>query len=163
MSNHRFRRLIHSGSFLLLGWAGAVSAADPVAATHACASVVEPNVRLACYDAAFPVVEEVREAAAHRVEREFGLSRAEIAARNPDPVVEGVDPDRVEATIVDVVYGTRQERIFTLDNDQVWVQTDTSTRGRAVVGDKIEIQRGMMGNYTLRTPARVGIPVRRSR
>ncbi|KLI98494.1 hypothetical protein WQ56_14995 [Luteimonas sp. FCS-9] len=143
---------------LRLSWlfAGAVGASEP-APGHACAAVVEAAARLACYDTAFPVTPAVRQAAAARPLREFGLRTTD---RNGfvDATI-----DRVEATITAIEHGSRRERVLVLDNGQAWRRSNDADRGHVAVGDRVEIRRGPLGNHILRTPARVPVPVARVR
>jgi len=39
--------------------------------------------------------------------------------------------------------------VVTLDNGQVWDQTETDTLAQVRVGDKIEIDRGLLGSFLL--------------
>jgi hypothetical protein len=133
------------------------------ATTHACARVVEPVDRLACYDAAFgapvpdPVVVE------RRAVEEFGLSDSEKRERDPMKATAAVDPKRIEAKVTKLAYGANGERIVSLDNGQVWVTTETSMRGNVKVGDAVAVRKAALGTHMLVTAARVPLRVKRVR
>ena len=94
---------------LALVVATSAQAADPGTASHACASVVEPAERLACYDAAFPPTaaeaapmltpEQEREQAVAR----FGLNRQQVEKREPERRRED-GPARIEDVVAGVSY-----------------------------------------------------------
>lgn len=56
--------------------------------------------------------------------------------------------DRIEATVVEVRKSASGRVIITLDNGQVWKQSESS-RARVSVDDKVTIRRRSFGSYTL--------------
>lgn len=149
-------------SALAMAMAPAVFAAE----SHACASVVDPTERLACYDAAFPPADNVRigtetaEELRARALQEFGLSGAQKQAREPKQVRDA-RPERIEAAIRTVFSSATGERIVTLDNGQLWMLTEVSSKGRLVAGDAIVIRTAAMGSYMLITPSRIALRAKR--
>jgi hypothetical protein len=137
----------------------------PVAATdtaHPCASVVNAGERLACYDRAFPPQAGMRDAAIEQATQEFGLER-KLELRNPGLSENEANPDRIEAKVVKVEYPSGNRRTITLDNDQVWGQTEASSVGHIKPGDAVTVRKGLLGSYQLLTPAGVVLRVRRVR
>jgi len=60
------------------------------------------------------------------------------------------------------VYKLRGEAVVTLDNGQVWEQSDTDSRGRLQPGAAVSIRRGSLGSFWLSAP-KAGFRVRRVR
>lgn len=137
--------------------------------THPCAAIEDGQERLACYDAAFPrpVGRQVREQApdtdsiqAHERSQDFGLSEAQLRAREPERGQEK-RVELIEATVVGIRYRSSGERIITLDNGQVWLQTEVTVRGPLAEGDQVSIRRAALGSFMLVTPGRVALRARR--
>lgn len=135
----------------------AVAAGQPQAVTHACSAVADREGRLECYDRSFPPTAEVRQAEAEKATREFGLV-PQTRARSADE-----SPDRIEARIVRLVYGSRGERTLTLDNGQVWKIVEATNRGHMVEGDQVSIRKAAMGSHLLMSPGGVPLRAQRSR
>lgn len=147
---------------LLLLWLAAL----PLAAqqpTHDCAGVAEPAARLACYDRAFPPPPEVNEVAAAKAQGEFGLDKPRESLRNPGQTVEQADPDRIESRVVKVDYAHNGQRSFSLENGQVWRQTESRSTGHVRAGDTVQVRKALLGSYMLMTPDGVGLRVSRAR
>jgi hypothetical protein len=132
------------------------------AATHPCALESVPAARLACYDKAFPPPPEVQEAAAERARAEFGDERSRVALRDPGQVVEQVDPQSIESVVVRVDHSLGA-RSVTLEDGQVWTQTDARSGGHVRAGDTVQVKRAILGGYHLVTPNGVILRVRRTR
>ncbi len=140
--------------------------AQPLAAqqiTHACSSVAQPAARLACYDKAFPPPPEVIEAATEKAQAGFGLNQPREPLRNPGQTVEQVDPERIESQVMKVDHGRDGQRIFTLENGQVWTQTESRSSGHVQAGDAVQVRKALMGGYHLVMPNGVVVRVRRVR
>jgi len=56
--------------------------------------------------------------------------------------------DRIEARIVEIRNSASGKAVITLDNGQVWMQTESS-RARLSVNDKVTIRRRSFGSYML--------------
>lgn len=135
------------------------AAAQP--ASHACATVADATARLACYDKAFPPPPEVIEEANEIAKASFGLDQPRDALRNPGATDAQADPERIESRIAEVDYGA--QRRFTLDNGQVWMQTDARSGGHVRPGDVVQVRKAILGGYTLVMPNGVTLRVRRTR
>ncbi len=120
---------------------------------HPCADIGPSEARLACYDKAFPPRAATPAAAKPEPMQRFGLP--------PERPPETAETSTLRAALRAVEYRPDGSRLFVLDNDQRWLETDTQRRGVIEAGDRIEIKRGSFGSFMLVTPARVGIRVRR--
>lgn len=143
--------------------------AEPATIAHPCAVIEDGQERLACYDAAFPrpvdrpVREEVPDADSTQTDKrsqDFGLSEAQLRAREPERARDK-RVELIEATVVGIRYRSSGERIITLDNGQVWLQTEVTVRGPLTEGDQVNIRRAALGSFMLVTPGRVALRVRR--
>lgn len=154
-----------SGSFATLavnGLALALLALAPPAraqeASHACANVVGPAQRLACYDRAFPPPSQVRQAQVKQAREEFGRERSvqagELLAESP--------PQEIQATLARVDYRGNQA-VFTLDDGQVWEQADSAPSGSSRPGQKVRVRKAMLGSHMLLLPSGVEVRVKRTR
>ncbi len=56
--------------------------------------------------------------------------------------------DRIEAIVVELYKSASGKAVITLDNGQVWKQSESS-RARVSVDDKVTIRRRSFGSYTL--------------
>ena len=144
-----------SGIALLLCAAMPAAAAVPPA-THACALIVAPSERLDCYDRAFPPVHDEQTEASEQV-RTFGLGPQHSVVRDKQ-ALEAARTKNIASEVV-LVGGNREgERVFTLNNGQVWRQTESRVLGLVRAGDAIHIRAGSFGTYLLITPG--GVPLR---
>lgn len=146
----------------------ALASALPVAfaQSHECARVPEASARLACYDAAFPPVrDEAALAAAAEARREqavkdFGLDAGQLRERAPES--ERVElPSRIEASVARVTERGNGQRVVTLDNGQVWLLTEATSKGPLKEGDRVTLRAGALGSYVLVTPGRATLRARR--
>lgn len=135
-------------------------AQEPPAPSHPCSEVPDPTERLACFDEAFPPTPEAVEVREEVAREQFGLSEEELRKRNPDRVTDTA-PGHIQAAVTDVSYRRSGERLITLDNGQMWLETASARHGVVSEGDAVEIRRAVGGSYRLVTPARVGLRVRR--
>ncbi|MFT4248719.1 MAG: hypothetical protein QM581_11960 [Pseudomonas sp.] len=124
---------------------------------HACANVVGPVQRLACYDRAFPPPSQVHQAQAKQARDEFGREHP-VQAR--EPLVEPLP--EIQATLARVDYRGNQA-VFTLDDGQVWVQTESVLSGSASPGQRVRVRKAMLGSHMLVLPSGVAVRVKRVR
>ncbi len=151
---------------MLPGIALLLSAAMPAAAaalpaTHACARIVAPTERLDCYDRAFPPVHDTQ-AEAREQARTFGLGPRHSAGRDQPAAEDGLGRS-MASQVVSVDRNREGERVFTLNNGQVWRQSESSVLGLVRAGDAISIRAGSFGSYLLITPGGVPLRVKRIR
>lgn len=91
---------------------------------------------------------------------EFGLSEAQLRARDPERS-RAAGPDQIEARVVGLDFRATGERVITLDNGQVWLQTEVTVRGPLKAGDTVRIRKAALSSFQLVTPGRVALRVRR--
>jgi hypothetical protein len=145
---------------ILLASAGFAGAQAP---SHPCAATEDPEARLACYDDAFPPVAsatDLEQSRREQARRDFGLSivqKRDLASEEE----RAATPERIEAAVVGVSQRANGQRVVTLDNEQIWLITETTDKGTLRAGDKVVVRRGAIGNFLLRTPGRVTLRVRR--
>lgn len=99
--------------------------------------------------------------AAASAEADFGLSK--WTKRNLDPEAAKAAPQRITARIRHVERQRDGRFVVTLDNDQVWLQTETMSRARVAVDDDITIREASLGSFLLVTASEVATRVRRVR
>jgi hypothetical protein len=105
-----------------------------------CAHQAEERQRLACFDAlakALPKIEA----------DQFGLT-AQIK-HDRDPSVPYAKQDVLSVKITAMQQAPRGEWIFTLDNQQIWIQAEPESRTRFEVGESVHIEHGAMGSLWL--------------
>jgi hypothetical protein len=132
----------------------ALAAGSAFAQSHPCASMLDPDERLACYDKAFPPVQGAKpavDAEARRAQalRDFGFSKVQRAER--DPVRYSEEFDRIESTLAKLTYNSTGNRVLTLANGQVWVITEVSDKGWLKEGQPIVIKTAALGTYMVDT------------
>jgi hypothetical protein len=119
-----------------------------VAAPRAAAAAAPPAAAAAPPVAAVPVaVDPVAD---------FGLSEQVKKQREPEQWVESVT-----ARVTNVGMTAYDRYVITLDNGQVWAQSETSTRAILAPGDTVTIKRAAMGSFKLSGPRSVYWRVRR--
>ena len=120
--------------------AGALT--DPLASgLRRCAAETDQAKRLACFDALASTLPKIEA-------DQFGLT-ADIA-RKRDPAAERQADDTVlPGKIMALHQGRRGEWIFTLDNQQVWDQSEVEPNKRFEVGEAVHIEPGAMGSWWL--------------
>lgn len=158
---------ILTGAFVVCAWFSTASAAEPV--RHRCGAVADDRDRLACYDAEFGRPEPAGAAVAagtiaapvSSAEADFGLSK--WTKRNLDPEAAKAAPQRITARVRQVGQQRDGRFVVTLDNDQVWLQSETMSRARVAVDDVVTIREASLGSFLLVTPNDVATRVRRVR
>ena len=117
-----------------------------------CSKETEQAARLACFDALVTTIPRVKA-------DEFGLT-AEVARKHAPAVAAGAataataapvatDVVALPGRIVALGLAPRGEIIFTLDNRQVWIQSQVEPGKEFSVGDAVRIEHGAMGSYWL--------------
>lgn len=138
-----------------------VVAADTGDVQH-CRSIRGEGERLACYDRALPPIQEpvaAQNTAMSPATSRFGLSVAR--QRAADPTLRRNDADRMDATIRELRRLRSGMFVVTLDNNQLWQQTEVNSRAWPDVGDHVVIRQGALGSYLLITPSEAATRVRR--
>lgn len=154
---------LHGGVLLVGLMMSAVSAAGPAGQSHPCASVVDPADRLVCYDKTFPPAAGTlsgAEALRQKALRDFGLHKTPARPDEPERMRDTA-PDAIEGTIANLSRRSTGERVITLDNGQIWLLTEVTSKGRLKNGDRVVIRKAALGSHMLLTPARVALRARR--
>ena len=110
-----------------------VAAANP----HRCTAVQDDRERLACYDLA------------------FGTPAAPKPM--PDPPRAAAPPEKYSAKVSDVEW-RNGVFVVTLDNGDVWIQSERDSRVQPEAGETVTVRRASLGSYLL--SGRQGIAAR---
>jgi hypothetical protein len=130
-------------------------------AIHPCASVRDSTERLACYDQAFgKPAEPVAPAVAVAPKAHFGFKEMDVR-RQSGQSAEPAAPTSVSAAITSLARLHDGKFVVTLDNAQVWSQSEVSSQADVKIGDAITVRRGLLGSYLLVTKAGIATRVKR--
>jgi hypothetical protein len=131
-----------------------------------CRAVTEGAARLACFDAAAARLDQAertgdvvvldREQVRTAKREAFGLKLPSFDLFDRDERQRTVEVDRVESTVASAGRGATGW-VVTLENGQVWRQTDNKSLYRVRRGDKVEIRRGTLGSFFLRVGDQPGV------
>jgi hypothetical protein len=145
-------------SVTLIVTSGMLFAADEV--QHQCAHVRNDTDRLACYDQAFGKPPASAPATSPAPNEQFGFTEKEMV-RNTGQSTASAAPDSVTAAIKSLDRRRDGKFVVTLDNTQVWAQSEINSQADVQVGDAITVRRGALGSYLLVTKAGIGTRVKR--
>jgi hypothetical protein len=112
-----------------------------VEAVRRCAAQADQTQRLACFDAVANTLPKIQA-------DKFGMT-AEIAEKRKEPEKRWVNDETLAGKIRALREAARGELIFTLDNDQVWIQAEPSPNLRFSVGEAVHIEHGAMSSLWL--------------
>ncbi len=156
--------------------APAFAQGSPLDKVYACAAKTADAERLACYDAAISGLKEAQTAGGIAVvnssqiaaaEKEaFGLEAPSLSqlARSASPTTNAPELERVQATITVAERRPNGTFRFTLDNGQVWEQTDTYDLGRILTTPvQAEIRKASLNSFMLKPTNRSAVRVKRVR
>ncbi len=155
--------------------------AQPLDGIYACAAMEDSAARLACYDAAVAGLKQAQSAGEvgvvsreqiQKAEKDaFGLQRPALAelVEKPAPVAAAApkaadvqSPDKVTLAIKQVSTGADGHYRFTMENGQVWRQTDeTSLERLNDPGLTAEIRKAALGTFMMKIGNRRAIRVKR--
>jgi hypothetical protein len=119
-------------------WAATDTLADGM---RHCASEKDQTQRLACFDtlaSKLPRIEADK----------FGMT-AEIEQKREPPEKRWVKDETLTGKIRGMREAAHGQLVFTLDNDQVWIQDQPSPNIRFSVGDAVRIEHGAMSSLWL--------------
>jgi len=126
-------------------------------AKHPCAHVRDNADRLACYDQAFG---KPADPVAAPPEEQFGFKEKEVE-RKTGKAEEPAAPTSVTATVTSLTRQRDGKFVVTLDNAQVWSQSEINSQAGVQVGDTVTVRRGVLGSYLLVTKAGIATRVKR--
>jgi hypothetical protein len=138
------RDLIRSSLFTVVVLASTplFAAIEPLAdGLRRCSIETAEAKRLACFDAlasALPKIES----------DQFGMT-ANIARKRDPAAVAKSENDSLPGKIAALQEAPRGEYIFTLDNGQIWIESEARSAVRFAVGEAVQIERGAMGSLWL--------------
>ena len=126
-------------------------------AKHPCTHVRDSADRLACYDQAFG---KPTDSVAAAPAEQFGFKEKEIKRQTEQPA-EPAAPASVTAAITSLTRQRDGKFVVTLDNAQVWSQSELNSQADVRVGDAVTVRRGALGSYLLVTKAGIATRVKR--
>lgn len=106
-----------------------------------CAKESDPAQRLACFDA---IVSALPQLEADR----FGMT-ADIERKREPAAVQQAKPQVLTGKISAVRQAPHGERIFTLDNRQVWIEAEARPNIQFAAGEEVHIEHGAMSSLWL--------------
>jgi hypothetical protein len=130
----------------------AMALPDPVAdGLRRCAHETDRNKRLQCFDA---LVGQLPGLEADQVGMTRDIARHRESAPPPSPAsaqapAAAPPAEVLSGKIVALRAGAGGVLIFTLDNQQVWMQSEPNPRVQFAVGDAVRIEHGSMGSLWL--------------
>lgn len=142
-----------------------------------CREIADPTERLACYDRQVGALQTAETSRDIRiVDREqvrqtrrglFGLSLPDVGSifgGGNDGEEDSDAVNELTATLSNVARNSSGQWIYTLDNGQVWEQTDSSAPGRSPrAGHSVVVRRASLGSFMISVEGRAGVRVRRVR
>jgi hypothetical protein len=155
-----------------------------------CAAIPGDEARLACYDSLFrvpastaqqsaatsagagavaaataavaaPAAAVAAPAQAPMPAADFGLTEAQKQAQAPATAAPPPEIDSISAVVEEVTRRRTGEVLVTLDNGNVWVQTDTSMRLIVNPGDSVTVRAAALGSFMMKVAGRPAVRVRR--
>lgn len=129
-------------------------------ALHPCAHVRNDTDRLACYDQAFGKPSASAQPPPPAPNEQFGFTEKELA-RNTGQSAATAAPDSFTAAIKSLDRRHDGKFVVTLDNAQVWAQSEINSQADVEIGDSVTVRRGVLGSYLLVTKAGIGTRVKR--
>jgi hypothetical protein len=130
-----------------------------------CRSQADDAARLQCYDrvvAQFTAATTVATNTAKATD-EFGLTSAQILARQPDEAWSHHPLKRITARVATVAQRSGARLVLHLDNGQVWEPSEDAPDLHLEPGDFVTIDRGVLGAYYLSVQSqKQGIKVQRT-
>jgi hypothetical protein len=136
-------------------------AAPPAAPTGVTAATAAAATQAAAMPAAVPQPAAAADAAAAgKARQEFGLSEVDKRALDPSKAAQE-KPESITGTVAST--GRRQggEWVVTLEDGQVWVESQANPMLVLKPGDVVTIRKAALGSYMLVSPRRVATHVRR--
>ena len=106
-----------------------------------CSEQSEPAERLSCFDALVKTLPAVKA-------DQFGLT-SDIKERRDPVAAQASKEETLAARIADLRHAAHGEWIFTLDNQQVWVEAEAHPNIEFSAGESVRIEHGAMSSLWL--------------
>ena len=120
----------------------ALAASDTLAdGMRHCTRETDAAQRLACFDSLTKTLPKAEV-------DQFGMTAAIAEQRDPG-VTQRAKEETISAKIVALQQNAEEHWIFTLDNGQVWIQSEVRPGVRFEVGDAVHLQHGAMSSLWL--------------
>jgi hypothetical protein len=107
-----------------------------------CARESDQTQRLACFDTLASTLPKIEA-------DQFGMTADVAQKRDPARTSRATQNDALTGKIVALRQGARGEYVFTLDNEQVWIQAEPTPNIHFAVGDAVRIEHGAMSSIWL--------------
>jgi hypothetical protein len=143
-------------AMLILAVSRALAGAEPVPdGLRRCSLQTDEKQRLACFDALVAALPTIKT-------QQFGMT-AEVARRQNPASAASSESEKLTAKISALHEARSGELVFTLDNDQVWMQAEPQSNLRFFVGDAVQLEYGALGSLWLTADHHRKTKVRRIR
>ncbi|MXO74905.1 hypothetical protein GRI40_06680 [Altererythrobacter aerius] len=143
---------------------------DHLAALRACQGQQDPAARLACYDAAVPVVVAATDKGELRIVDQAEIKRTRrglFGFALPDLGIFGGDDDApdmemLETTITGVRYTQSDTFLFKTKEGATWQVANAPARlAEAKAGDTVVLKKASLGSYFIRINGQIGVKGKR--
>jgi hypothetical protein len=129
-------------ALLILAISPALAGTEPVSdGLRRCALQTDEKQRLACFDALVTALPSIKT-------QQFGMT-PEIARKQAPASLSSSESEKLSAKITALHEARSGELVFTLDNDQVWMQAEPQSNLRFFVGDAVQLEYGALGSLWL--------------
>jgi len=143
-------------ALLILALSPVLAHAEPVSdGLRRCSLQTDEKQRLACFDALVTALPSIKT-------QQFGMT-AEVARKQDPTSASSSESEKLTAKITALHEARSGELVFTLDNDQVWMQAAPQSNLRFVVGDAVQLEYGALGSLWLTADHHRKTKVRRIR
>jgi len=109
-----------------------------------CSDIIDNLQRLTCYDNIFRAKDLSPAQQRSEDEQRFGAERIVVEPKK----AEKITVSEISGTVVELSKKARGEYVFTLDNGQIWQQTEAQ-RKKFRTGIAVKIRKGSFGSYLL--------------
>jgi hypothetical protein len=150
---------------LVAGAYSLVCSADVLTNARACTTESDDTRRLACYDKWLREPASVKTTTttpAASPDQQFGMTPGLKRQQNPD-AARVTEKENLQAHVATVSHKLRGELVVTLDNGQVWEQTEEGLLVEIKSGEPVTISHGSLGSFWMTSAHYKGFKVRRTR
>jgi hypothetical protein len=124
-------------------WSPAFPATEALSdGVRRCARESDQAQRLACFDTLSSTLPKIEA-------DQFGMTADIAQKRDPARKYRATQNDALPGKIVTLRQAARGEYVFTLDNEQVWIEAEPTPNIHFAVGDAVRIEHGAMSSIWL--------------